>query len=291
MLRRYLPADLEKLAAGMPADCQSHHLRKYLSILLTSHVQGSSRIEYQSQEGNKGSSMDGLTIPLPVLLDNCSSGDKNENLVNHETNSVMEGTQVSVVAQKSSSIRPSVLQDGCDHVRRALYNLTTETRCRESVPDLSLADSFEAWNDIPVSTGSFDRSHSVQYQTSDRESILPRIHGKPIRGQPLNMALSMESDQNNSLGGNQSEFEGRQTSVLDKHSLGTFFGTYADGYDGLSTQQVLEDSYLCPIQLPFLALSKQQHPPTFLQHGLFPSLSCCCSTQVIFCDFFFHAIH
>ncbi|KAG0585922.1 hypothetical protein KC19_2G049800 [Ceratodon purpureus] len=260
VLRRYLPADLEKLAAGMPADGQPHYLRKYLSMLLTSHVPEGSLIEYKSQEGSLGSSMEALTVPLPVLLDNFSSEDRNKKSVNQQTDSEMEETHLSVITQSSSSTPLSILQDGCDHVRRALHSLKTELRSRELVPDLSLADSVEAWNDIHTGSGGFDVSHLVQYQTSDRESVLPRIHGKPIRGQPLNMALSMDIDQHNSepsiFGGNLSEAGGGQTSVLDKQAIGTFFGTYVDGYDSLSTQQVLEDSHLCPIQLPFIASSE-----------------------------------
>jgi hypothetical protein len=277
----------------MPADGLSHYLRKYLSILLTSHVPENSLLEYKSQDGDIGSSMEELTVPLPVLLDSLSSEDRNKSWVNQQTDSVVKETQLSVITQKCSSTRHSILQDGCDHVRRALHNLTAEMRSREPVPDLSLADSVEAWNDIPVGTGGFDRSHLVQYQISDRESILPRIHGKPTRGQPLNMALSTEVDQNNSetntLGGNLSETEGGQTSVLDKHALGTFFGTYADGYDRLSTQQVSEDSHLCPIQLPFLAPSEQQHSPTFFLHCLFSSLLLLFCTNYVL--YIFLAIH
>ena len=294
VLRRYLPADLEKLAAGMPADGQSHYLRKYLSILLTSHVPENSLVEYKSQERNTGSFTKELTVPLPVLLASFSLRDRNKDWVNQQTDCVMEETQLSVITQKSSSTCRSILQKGCDHVRHALCNLISEMKSREPVPDLSLADSVEAWNDIPVGIGGFDRSHLVQYQTSDRESILPRIHGKPIKGQPLNMALSMEIDQDSEtdiLEGNLSEAEEGQTSVLDKHTLGTFFGTYADGYD-LSTQKVLEDSHLCPIQLPFLASSEQQRSPTFFLHCLFhsPSLATV-FVQIMFWYFFIRAIH
>lgn len=232
------------MAAGMPADVRSHHLRKYLSILLTSQVPEGSLVEYNSQEEDVGSSMEGLTVPLPALLDGFSSERRTKN------QQAMEDTQLSVVTQESSSTRRSILQEGCDHVRRALHCLTTEMRSREPVLDLSLADSVEAWNNIA------DTSRLVQYQTSDRESILPSVHGKPIRGQPLNMASPMAIDQNhNDLGG-------RQTSVLDKTALGNFFGTFADGYHGVSAPKVLKDSHLCPIQLPFLA-SSEQHSCTF----------------------------
>lgn len=262
MLRKYLPADLEKLAAGLPADVRPHHSRKFLSMLLTAQEPEGSLVEYKDQEDDVKPSMEGLTVPLPVLLDDFSSEGRNKAKFG------IEDTQLSVVTQESSSTCRSVLQEGCDHVRRALHNLTIDERSRESAMDLSLADSVEAWNDIPMGTGGFDTSHLVQYQTSDRELNLPRVHGKPIRGQPLNMASPMAIDQSDTetsdLGGNLSQTSvGKQTSVLDKHVLGTFFGTFADGYHGTSAQKVLKDSHLCPIQLPFLASSEQQHSCAF----------------------------
>lgn len=269
----------------MPADVRSHHLRKYLSILLTSQVPEGSLVEYNSQEDDAGSSMEGLTVPLPVLLDSFSSEGRNKTSGNQF---VTEDTQLSVVTQESSSTRRSILQEGCDHVRRALHSLTTEMRSREPVMDLSLADSVEAWNNISIATRGFDTSHFVQYQTSDRELILPSVHGKPIRGQPLNMVSPMAIDQNNSetndLGGNLSQAEGSQTSVLDEHVLGNFFGTFADGYHGVSAQKVLKDSHLCPIQLPFLPSSEQQSC-TFFLISLFPSLSCQFSAHILLRNF------
>lgn len=258
VLRRYLPAGLGKLAAGMPADVRLHHQRKYLSMLLTPQVLEGSLAESYSHEEDVGSSMEGITVPLPVLLDGFSSEGRSRN---QQANFDMEDTQFSVVTQESLSARRSIIQEGCDHVRQALCSLTTEMKRREPVLDLSLADSVEAWNNISVGTEGFDTSQLVQFQISDRELILPGFLGKPIRGQALNMTSPMEIDEIlDDLGGSLPQTEGRQTSVLDKHALGNFFGTFADGYHGTSAQKVLKDSHLCPIQLPFLASSETEQP-------------------------------
>ncbi|XP_024394166.1 uncharacterized protein [Physcomitrium patens] len=257
VLRRYLPTDLEKLAAGMPVDGQSHCSRRYLSMLRTSHVPEGSMIEYTSQESNTELSEEELKVPLPVLLERCSLGDRGKRWLNHIDRRDAENTQLSIMTRKDSlSTGRSILQEGCDHVRLALHNLTTEVRSKELVPDLSLADSVEAWNNIPMGVEGLDKSHLVEYQTSDREMIVPRVHGKPFKGQHLDMIFPMAIDLNGGessfLGGNPSEDDRSQTSVLDKHALRTFLGTYVDGS---STGRISEDSHLCPIQLPFISSS------------------------------------
>lgn len=215
-LRRYLPPNLERVAAGMPADVRSPQRRKYVSILQTPQTpEPSAIVEYNSQEEEEeAASFSSLSVPLPALLEGSSS----------------------------------VVEEGCDNVRRALHNLASSTG-ESQVTDLSLADSVEAWNMTNVHDPT---TRLVQYQTSDRESALPRFHGKPIRGQPLDMTTDHHQGGEFSSG-SQSDFAG----------VRTFYATFAEGY-GHHGKQLLEDSHLCPIQLPFRQ-SCENHSYVFFQ--------------------------